>query len=89
MPTSASAKKRVRQSEKIRLRNRAAMANLRTRIKKVMVAIEEKDLSTAQAEFRTMESTMDTAARKGLIHRNTASRKKSRIARQIKELAAG
>ncbi len=88
MPTSASAKKRVRQSEVRRLRNRSVRSNLRTHIKNCVKAIEAGDLETAQSTFRTMESRMDSAARKGVIHKNTASRRKSRLARRLHALAS-
>ena len=87
MPTSLSAKKRIRQASKRRLRNRSVMSNLRTHIKKCEKAIAEKNVEGARVSFREMESKLDRAASKGIIHRNAASRKKARIAARLKKLA--
>ena len=89
MPTSASAKKRVRQSEKRRLRNRAVRSNLRTQVRKVLEAIDAKDADAARERFRAMESGIDKAARKGVIHRNAAARKKARLAKRVASISAG
>jgi len=88
MPTSRSAKKRVRQSEVRKLRNRSVRSNLRTHIKNCVKAIESGDLESARTTFRTMESRIDSAARKGVIHKNTASRRKARLAKRIQALAS-
>lgn len=89
MPTSASAKKRVRQSEKRRLRNRSVRSNLRSNFRKVLEAIEAKDADAATKAYREMESRIDKAARKGVIHKNTAARKKARLAKRLQAITAG
>jgi len=88
MPNSPSAKKRVRQNETRRLHNRTIRSTVRTHIRKVVEAIEAKDVETAKASFRLMESRLDKAARKGVIHRNAAARKKARLARRLRAIGA-
>ncbi len=84
MPTSPSAKKRFRQQERRRLRNRSARSALRTQIKKLRAAVSENDLPRADAELRLTSKKLDQAAAKGIIHRNTASRYKSRLSHLVK-----
>ena len=73
MPNTASAKKRLRQNEKKRLRNMAAKSRIRTETKK---ALGGGDVSTAF-------SAIDRAAAKGIIHKNAAARRKSRLAKRL------
>jgi small subunit ribosomal protein S20 len=82
-----SAKKRARQSEQHRQRNASARSMVRTAIKNVVKAIEAKDKSRAEAAFRIAEPVMDRYAARGLIHKNKASRHKSRLTAHIKALA--
>ena len=89
MPTSKQAKKRVRQSEKRRLHNRVMRSTLRTQIKKVEKAIADNDTAAVQELYRKMESRIDKAARKGLIHKNAAARKKARLAKRVQAMTAG
>ena len=75
MPNIASAKKNLRKSQAAAIRNRAQRSELRTALKKAKGA-------EASAEMReTATRLLDRAARKGLIHRNTAARHKSKLAR--------
>ena len=75
MPNIASAKKNMRKTRAATARNRAQRSTLRTALKKGKAP-------TATAEERVQAaSLLDRAARKGLIHRNTAARQKSRMAR--------
>lgn len=76
MPNIASAKKNMRKSRAATVRNRAQRSALRTAVKKA-----KSPESSADAK-RTAAQLLDRAARKGLIHRNTAARQKSRIAKQ-------
>jgi small subunit ribosomal protein S20 len=75
MPNIASAKKNLRKSQAAAIRNRAQRAELRTALKKARTA----DASAEAKETATR--LLDRAARKGLIHKNTAARHKSKIAR--------
>ena len=87
MAHTKSAMKRMRQNAKRQARNRAARSKLRTQMKKFVVAEETKQ----DVEKTLSESVraLDKAASKGLIHKRTASRRKSRLAKRAnKALAA-
>jgi small subunit ribosomal protein S20 len=86
MPKTRSAKKRMRQNEKRRVRNRAIESRTRTQVKKVMSALAAGDVEKVKKEFLLAESRLDKAASKGVLHRNTASRKKSRLAAKVNAL---
>ncbi len=88
MATHKSAIKRHRQSLKRRERNRAAKSAIKTSIKKVLSAVEEKDREKVETLFRETVSLINKVASKGIIHKNTASRKISRLARRINALLA-
>lgn len=80
MPNSKSAKKRMRQGDKRRLRNKAQRSTLRSALKRVHAAGTGAD---AQDAFRSAEQLLDRAAQKHLIHPNMAARAKSRLRRLI------
>jgi small subunit ribosomal protein S20 len=82
-----SAKKRVRQSERNRLRNISARSMVRSALRKVVKAIEAKDKGAAVAAFAVAQPLMDRYASRGLIHKNKAARHKSRLNAKIRELA--
>ena len=82
-----SAKKRARQAVKRNARNSSARSMLRTAIKKVVNAIAAKDKAAAEAAYKSAEPVMDRYASRGLIHKNKASRHKSRLTGHIKALA--
>jgi small subunit ribosomal protein S20 len=86
MANIASAEKQRRQAEKRKARNRAGKSTLRTTLKKARAAIQggDADKETLASSY----STIDTAARKGLIKENTANRYKSRLAGASKRSAA-
>jgi small subunit ribosomal protein S20 len=84
MPTTKSAKKRLKQSEARRLRNRATKSSLKTQIKKVTDAAASKDTSKAESEYRLATKKLDRAGARGVIHKNTAARQKSRLSRLLK-----
>ena len=87
MANIKSAKKRARQSEQHRLRNASARSMVRTAIKNVVKAIEAKDKARAEAAYKIAEPVMDRYASRGLIHKNKASRHKSRLTAHIAALA--
>lgn len=87
MANTAQAKKRARQAEKSRIRNTGQRSNLRTFIKKVLAAINAGDKEKAQAAFQTAVPIIDSAANKGLIHKNKAARSKSRLNAKIRGIA--
>lgn len=86
MANSASSKKRARQAVKRNQHNAQIRAKVRTFIKKVGYAVEAGDKELAQSGFGLMQKTLDQAVSKGLINKNQASRKKSRLNTQIKAL---
>lgn len=83
-----SSKKRIRSNERKRQRNVAVRTSVKTAIKRVEQAIAEGELETAQANFSSAVSTMDSAVAKGIIKKNTVSRKKSQLARKINAIQA-
>ncbi len=78
MPRIKSAKKRMRQTKARTAHNKAARSELRTAIKKVRTAGSAEDAAKAMKEA---ESMIDRAGRKNIVHRNTAARTKSRLAK--------
>ncbi|POR03315.1 30S ribosomal protein S20 [Alkalispirochaeta sphaeroplastigenens] len=83
-----SAAKRHRQSEKRRILNKSVRSRVRTSVKRVLNAVEEKDQAAAEVALRDFTKLIDTAAGKGVYHANTAARKKSRLARKVNSLQA-
>lgn len=79
MANTKSAKKRMLQNEKARLRNRRYVSGSRTAVKKARTAIESGDVSTAEVAVREACVALDRAASKGVIHDNNAARRKSRL----------
>ncbi|MCS7234151.1 MAG: 30S ribosomal protein S20 [Synergistetes bacterium] len=88
MPNTKSAAKKIRVSERNRLYNRFWKSRIKTEIKKVLAAIEAKNLELAQNLFSQATSIIDKAVRKGVLHRNNGARKKSRLANKINQLKA-
>jgi small subunit ribosomal protein S20 len=85
---TAQAKKRARQAEKHRAHNSARRSLMRTEIKNALKAIESKDEANAQTAYRRAASVIDRLAAKGMLHRNTASRYKSRLNNRLRALAS-
>jgi len=81
LANTKSAIKRIRISAKRNLRNRMVKSSVRTAVRKF------NDLSTVES-LRTAISTLDKAVRKGVLHKNTASRKKSRLTLRLNKLTA-
>ncbi len=87
MPNHKSAEKRVRQNEKRRNINRSNKSRVRTQIKKLRSAIALKDASLSQELLNPTVSVIDKAVNKGLLHKNTAARYKSRLSAHVQSLA--
>ncbi len=87
MANSKQAAKRAKQAAKQRTANMGLRTTLRTAIKKVKAAIASGDAKAAQAALAENVSTIDRIADKKIIHKNKASRHKSRLAQQVKALA--
>ena len=82
-----SAEKRERQEARRRLRNRMAKSTMRTAIKKFDAAVAAGDKVAAEQAMAESNKLLDTVAGKGIIHRNTAARKKSRLAHAYHKMA--
>ena len=76
---SSPAEKRHRQSEERRLRNKSVKSSVRTSVKKFQALVQKKELGEAELALRDMIKKIDTASQKGIIKKNTAARKKSRM----------
>lgn len=87
MPNIKSAKKRVLVIEKKTLRNQMIKSALKTAIKRFDVAAANKDAEAANAAFRFAVKKLDQAVAKGVLHKNTASHKKSQMALKLKAIA--
>jgi small subunit ribosomal protein S20 len=84
----SSAEKRHRQSEERRLRNKAVKSAVRTSAKKFVVLAQKKEVDGAESALKEMIKKIDSAARKGIIKKNTAARKKSRMQRLYNSIKA-
>lgn len=89
MAHSKQAEKRIRQNEKARVRNKATSSRLKTLFKNVITAAEGGDGQTAAATFAAAAAAADKAAKNGVIHKNTAARRKARMARMIQKAKSG
>jgi small subunit ribosomal protein S20 len=86
---SLSAKKRIRQNLKRRARNRARKEQVKNQIKSFTAALTANDLEKAQAELNKVAQRLDRVATKGTIHKNTAARKRSRLAKRLNAVKTG
>lgn len=87
MANIKSAKKRILVTETRTERNKAIKSAVKTAIKKVNVAIESGDKAAASAALVAATSEIDSAAKKGIYHKNNASRKVSRLAAAVNKMA--
>lgn len=78
--------KRIKTNEKSRLRNQAVKSELKTFVRKVRQAIAAGDKEAAEAALRVAARKLDKAVSKGIIHRNQAANRKSKLARQVAAL---
>ena len=83
MANIKSAKKRINVAAKKHLRNKSVKSATKTAVKKVLAAVEAGETAQVQEAHRLAISAIDRAASKGIYHKNTASRKKSRLARIV------
>lgn len=88
MAHSLSAKKRVRQNAKKRAINRARKRQVKTQIKRFESVLSSGDLAGAGEQFRLVASKLDKVASTSTMHKKTAARKKSRLARRLNSLKA-
>ena len=83
MPHSSSAKKRVRQNERRRLRNRSRRSAMKTSIKPFDAKLGSGDIDGASSALKDTLKKVDKTAAKGVIHKRTAARVKSRLQRRL------
>ncbi len=87
MPNKQSAKRRVRTSEKNRLYNRYWKSRCKTAVKRVLESVAAGDTELAAKRLDMAQSVLDKAVVKGVVHKNTAARRKSNLAAKVKGLA--
>lgn len=83
MAHSLSARKRVRQNAKRRVRNRARKSMVKTEVKKFEAALHTGEMDQAREQYRLLVKKLDKVASTSTMHKNTASRIKSRMARRL------
>lgn len=88
MANSPASKKRARQIERRTLVNKARKTRIRTHLRKVEEAIAGGDQAVAQDALKTAQPELMRGVTKGLIHKNTAARKMSRLSNRIKTMTA-
>ncbi|MCD6304517.1 MAG: 30S ribosomal protein S20 [Planctomycetes bacterium] len=86
MAHSLSAKKRIRQNAKRRGRNRWRKSQIKQAVKQFDEALRAGDRAAAAERLKLVYKRLDKVAAKGTIHKNTAARKKSRLARKLASL---
>jgi small subunit ribosomal protein S20 len=86
VPNIESAKKRMRQSKKRRALNKWRKERLKLQVRSLHEAIRVKDLDTAEVELRKTCSILDKVSTTSTMHKNTAARKKSRLASRVNAL---
>jgi len=85
---SLSAKKRVRQNAKRRAINRARKSQIKTQIKHFETALSSGDIEAASKQYRLVVQKLDKTTATSTMHKKTAARKKSRLAKQLNSLKA-
>ncbi len=86
MANHFSAIKRARQTETRTARNRSNSSRLRTELRELREALAKGDKASAEKTFRETASALDKAIQKGVLHKNTAARYKSRLSARLKAL---
>ena len=86
MANIKSAKKRILTSTKRAARNKSVRSEVKTAVKKVRVAVDAGDKAAAAAALTAATSVIDKAETKGVLHKNTASRKVSRLAQAVNNI---
>ncbi|MGH7044069.1 MAG: 30S ribosomal protein S20 [Acetobacteraceae bacterium] len=89
MANTASARKRIRQTERRTARNKARKSRVRSFVKKVETAIAGGDQAQAAEALRAAQPELQRAVGKGVMHRNTVARRLSRLSARVKALATG
>jgi len=87
MANTKSAQKAVRKIERRTAVNKMRRSQMRTYVRRVEAALEAKDAAGAAEALKSAEPLLARAAQKGIVHRNAASRKISRLTKRVKSLA--
>ncbi|MGL5575118.1 MAG: 30S ribosomal protein S20 [Sarcina sp.] len=87
MANIKSAKKRIKVTATKTLRNKMLKSALKTAIKKFEVAVEAKNMEEAKVLYTAAARTLDMSVSKGIVHKNMAARKKSRLASKLNAMA--
>lgn len=87
MPNIKSAKKRVLVTEKKTMQNKAIKSALKTQIKKFLAAVNAGDKEEANKLYPETVSAIDSAASKGILHKNNAANKKAKLAKRLAAIA--
>ena len=88
MPNKKSAERRVRISERNRLYNKYWTSRCKTAVKRVLEAVDSGNKDEAAKSFNVAQSVIDKAVVKGVMHRNTAARRKELMSRRMKAMNA-
>ena len=88
MPNKKSAERRVRIAERNRLYNKYWTSRCKTAVKRVLEAVDSGNKDEAAKTFNTAQSVIDKAVVKGVMHRNTAARRKELMSRRMKAMNA-
>ncbi|MBW1748164.1 MAG: 30S ribosomal protein S20 [Deltaproteobacteria bacterium] len=88
MANHKSALKRARQNEVRRIRNKSTKTRIKNIVKDVRLDVSEKSKESALTKLDTAKSIIDKAAKKGVIHKKTASRKISRLSKNVNAISA-
>ena len=88
MAHSLSAKKRIRQNSKRRVRNRARKSRVKTQTRAFTDALATQDVEKSEAALRQTVKMLDRIAARGTIHKNTAARRKSRLQKRLNAITA-
>jgi small subunit ribosomal protein S20 len=86
MAHSVSAKKRIRQNEKAKLRNKSYKSRMKTYVKKFITSLTQDDHTLAMETYKDAVKIIDRTATKGVIHKNSAARRKSRLSKKLNKL---
>ncbi len=88
MANTKSAAKNIRKNQRRREINKSRISTLRSQIKKLRARVKAKDAAAASQELTRTISVIDRSIRKGVLHKNTAARTKSRLTRAVRALGA-
>jgi len=88
MANTRSAAKRARQTEQRTLRNKSVLSGLKHRQKRFLAAVAASDRAKAEIEMQALASDLDKAAKRGVVHRNLANRRKSRASKLLSTIGS-